>query len=61
MGFEFKYGDAPAKTRSMHVALQDLKLDRLFIIYPGDPEYEIDEKIAVFSINRIADLKKHMN
>lgn len=61
VGFEFKYGDAPAKTRSMHVALQDLKLDRLFIIYPGDQEYEIDDKIAVISINRIPDLKKRMN
>jgi len=57
VGFEFKYGDAPAKTRSMHVALQDLKLDRLFIVYPGDQEYEIDDKIAVISINRIPDLK----
>jgi len=60
VGFEFKYGDAPAKTRSMHVALQDLKLDRLFIIYPGDQEYEIDDKIAVLSINRISDLKTRM-
>jgi hypothetical protein len=57
VGFEFKYGDAPAKTRSMHVALQDLKLDHLFIVYPGDQEYEIDDKIAVISINRIPDLK----
>jgi len=61
VGFEFKYGDAPAKTRSMHVALQDLKLDRLFIVYPGDQEYEIDDKIAVIPINRIPDLKKRMN
>jgi predicted AAA+ superfamily ATPase len=60
VGFEFKYGDAPVKTRSMHSAFQDLKLDRLFIIYPGDQEYEIDDKIAVLSINRISDLKKRI-
>ncbi len=56
-GFEFKYGDAPAKTRSMLAALQDLKLDRLFIIYPGDQEYEIDDKIAVVPIGRVSGLK----
>ena len=56
-GFEFKYGDAPAKTRSMLAALQDLKLDRLFIIYPGDQEYEIDDKIAVVPIGRVPVLK----
>jgi predicted AAA+ superfamily ATPase len=57
LGFEFKYGDAPAKTRSMLAALQDLKLDRLFIIYPGDQEYEIDDKIAVVPIGRVPGLK----
>jgi predicted AAA+ superfamily ATPase len=56
-GFEFKYGDAPAKTRSMLAALQDLKLDRLFIIYPGDQEYEIDDKIAVVPIGQVPGLK----
>jgi len=56
-GFEFKYGDAPAKTRSMQVALQDLKLDRLFIIYPGDQAYEIDDKIAVVPIGQVPGLK----
>ena len=56
-GFEFKYGDAPAETRSMQVALQDLKLDRLFIIYPGDQAYEIDDKIAVVPIGQVPGLK----
>ncbi len=60
-GFEFKYGDAPAKTRSMLIALQDLKLDRLFIIYPGDQEYEIDEKIAAIPISRVPDLRKRIS
>lgn len=53
VGFEFKYGDAPGRTRSMLVALQDLKLDRLFVIYPGKQEYDIDEKIAAIPINRV--------
>jgi len=55
-GFEFKYGDAPARTRSMLVAIHDLKLERLFVIYPGDQEYEIEEKIVVVPIGRVPGL-----
>jgi predicted AAA+ superfamily ATPase len=61
VGFEFKYGDAPGRTRSMLVTLQDLKLDRLFVIYPGDQEYEIDEKIAVIPITRVPTIEKLLN
>jgi hypothetical protein len=34
-GFEFKCQDAPKMTRSMHIALEDLKLERLWVIHPG--------------------------
>lgn len=57
IGFEFKYGDAPGRTRSMISALHDLKLKRLFIVYPGDQDYEIDDKIAVLSIDRVPELR----
>jgi hypothetical protein len=60
IGFEFKYGDAPARTRSMLVALRDIKLDRLFVIYPGNQEYEIDEKIAVVPVGQIPGLLKKL-
>ena len=30
-GFEFKYSDAPGHTRSMSVAIQDLKLEHLWV------------------------------
>lgn len=36
IGFEFKYSLTPNITKSMHSALQDLKLKQLYIIYPGD-------------------------
>lgn len=35
LGFEFKFGDAPGLTRSMHTARHDLKLHRLLVVYPG--------------------------
>jgi len=34
-GFECKYADAPGTTKSMHVALEDLGLAHLWVIYPG--------------------------
>jgi predicted AAA+ superfamily ATPase len=47
LGFEFKYSDAPKVTRSMHIALEDLKLETLTIIIPGNNSYQLAEKIFV--------------
>jgi hypothetical protein len=46
-GVEVKYADAPGMTKSMHIALQDLKLKHLFVVYPGDQSYAIHEKVTV--------------
>ena len=43
-GFEFKHGDAPSLTKSMHTALTDLKLERLFVVYPGKEGYPMNER-----------------
>lgn len=55
-GFEFKYADAPGPKRSMHTAIEDLRLERLWVIYPGRYKYEIDENIAVIPIDDIPSL-----
>ncbi len=55
-GFEFKYCDAPGRTRSMAVALQDLRLERIFVIYPGTQGYEIDDKISVAPVTRLLEV-----
>lgn len=47
LGFEFKYRDAPEKTKSMEVAMQTLKLDSLTIYYPGKKAYPLDKNITV--------------
>ncbi len=50
-GFEFKLGDAPGLTRSMHIARQDLRLKRLFVVYPGvGGSYGLDESAEVVAI-----------
>jgi hypothetical protein len=41
-GFEFKYADAPALTKSVHVARRDLKLAHVFVVHPGPTSYVLD-------------------
>ena len=55
-GVEFKFSEAPKVTRSMRIALDDLKLDRLWIIYPGEHQYPVDEKLEVWPLQQIPDL-----
>ncbi len=47
LGFEFKFSDAPAITRSMHIASNDLHLDKLWVIYPGSKTYDLHPNITV--------------
>ncbi len=48
--FEFKYSDAPKLTKSMQVAVEELGLDQLQVIYPGEVDYQLSEKIFVVGI-----------
>jgi predicted AAA+ superfamily ATPase len=52
-GFEFKYSDAPSTTRSMHIALEELQLDHLFVIYPGSKTYPLQSKMTVVPLSQI--------
>ncbi len=54
-GVEFKYEDAPRLTRSMKTALEDLKLDRLWVVYPGKKAYRLGENVHVLPISDISD------
>jgi predicted AAA+ superfamily ATPase len=45
VGVEFKRADAPRVTRSMHVAMQDLKLDALYVVYPGEHRFPMERGI----------------
>lgn len=47
IGFEFKYSDAPAITKSMHIVSRDLQLDELIVIYPGKRTYQLADNIKV--------------
>jgi len=47
VGFEFKRVDAPSLTPSMRIAMRDLKLERLLVVYPGSRRYTLAEGIDV--------------
>ena len=49
-GFEFKFTETPATTKSMRVAMTDLSLKRLFIVYPGTRRVELDDAIIALPL-----------
>ena len=55
-GFEFKYADAPGRKRSMHIAIEDLGLEHLWVVYPGDQQYVLDDKIIAIPLEEISQL-----
>ena len=55
-GFEFKCTDAPRTTKSMHIVIEDLGLERLWVIYPGDREYPLTDTITALPLKNIHDL-----
>jgi uncharacterized protein len=46
VGIEIKRADAPVLTRSMQVALSDLELDHLAVIYPGAVRYRLAPRVV---------------
>lgn len=47
IGVEFKRADAPQVTRSMRIAIDNLKLDALYVVYPGLHRYALMPAIEV--------------
>ena len=45
VGVEFKRADAPRLTTSMRLAMHDLKLDALYVLYPGLHRYKLADKV----------------
>ena len=45
IGIECKRTDAPKLTPSMRIALADLKLDELYVVYPGEKRYALAKNV----------------
>ncbi|MFI5457902.1 MAG: ATP-binding protein [Isosphaerales bacterium] len=50
IGVECKRMDAPILTPSMRTALNDLKLDRLVVVYPGERRYGLADRVEVIPL-----------
>ena len=55
LGFEFERSDHPTTTKSMHTALEDLRLERLTVVVPGRASYPLTERIDVRGLANVVD------
>lgn len=52
IGLECKRTSAPGMTRSMHSALADLGLDRIFVLIPGRDRFRLHERVDAVGLAR---------
>lgn len=58
LGVEVKRMDAPRISPSMRSSLEDLKLERLTVIYPGNRRYRLAEEIEVVPVTELEEAIK---
>ena len=54
LGIEVKRADAPVVTPSMSIALGDLGLEHLVVLYPGSRRYELLPRVSVVPLAELA-------
>jgi predicted AAA+ superfamily ATPase len=52
IGFEFKCLDKPKFKPAMKISVEDLKLDHLYVIYPGEETLEFTNKITAMGLEQ---------
>jgi predicted AAA+ superfamily ATPase len=57
IGIECKRADAPTLTPSMRIALADLKLDELLVVYPGDKRYSLAVKVDAVPLAQLVNAR----
>ena len=55
-GVECKRADAPRVTPSIRVALDDLQLERVVVVYPGSKRYRLADRIEVVPLAAVGDV-----
>jgi predicted AAA+ superfamily ATPase len=53
-GVEFKRVDAPRITPSIRIALDDLQLEQVCIVYPGSKRYQLSNQVEAVPLNQLA-------
>ena len=51
IGVEFKRVDAPTLTPSMRIALSDLRLDALYVVYAGKRRYKLADRVEAVPLD----------
>lgn len=54
VGVEIKRMDAPRLTPSMRIALDDLALDKLVVLYPGERSYPLTQQVEVIPLREVS-------
>lgn len=54
LGVECKRADAPRMTKSIGIALADLDLDRVAVVYPGERRYPLAETVEAVPVGALA-------
>jgi hypothetical protein len=57
IGVECKRADAPTITPSMRIALDNLKLDELQVVYPGEKRYTLSKGVEVVPLAEMVNAK----
>ena len=55
LGVVIKRMDAPVLTPSMRIALEDLKLKRLTVLYPGKSSYALSDRVTVMPLRVVGE------
>ena len=57
IGVECKRADAPVLTPSMRIAMTDLKLKELYVVYPGEKRYTLTKNVKVVPLAELVNAK----
>lgn len=52
LGFEFKFSKTPKLTRSMQGILDDLKLKKIIVIYPGELTFRLSREVTCIGLQQ---------
>ena len=53
IGWEIKYSSTPTLTKSISQAIENLKLDKLYIVFPGEKSFSLDSRVTAVGLTAL--------